>query len=246
MTPEEIYRDHLDFLSQVIRSTCRYHHLRQEDAEEFESLALAKLWENDCAIIRKFEGRCQIKTYFRTVIGNLLKDFMNHLWGKWRPCEEAKRLGPVAVKLDFLLNREGYTFDEACEILRTNHRVEMSVQELDKLATRIPRRSSRQIEGDESLLNLPAQDGSADSRILEQEKAAQKRKIFEALKQSLATLPDEDRLIAVLRGRFGVGEIARIQKLEAKPLYRRCERILKTLRHEMEQRGIHGEDLPDF
>jgi RNA polymerase sigma factor (sigma-70 family) len=247
MTPEEIFLAHEQYIRRAIRRTCRYHHLRQEDAEEFEGRAIVKFIEDDYAVIRKYQGRSKIETYFGTVIVNLLKDFMNYLWGKRRPSEEARRLGPVAMLLDIYLNWERYPFDQACQILRINHHVELSVEELEKLAARIPRRIPRpQADGDESLVNLPAPDGSADSRIVRQERAAEKRKAFEALKQALAVLSPEDRVMAHLRIQHSIADIARIQNRDQKPLYRHFDRIFKTLRQELERRGVRKEDVSDL
>jgi DNA-directed RNA polymerase specialized sigma subunit len=170
-----------------------------------------------------------------------MKDFQNHLWGKWRPSAEAERMGPTAVLLERLLVRDGYSFDEAVQILQVNCKVEMSWRELERMAARLPSRSRRGEEGEESLRELPAPDEGADSRLLEEERAAAHRKALEVLAEARKTLPEEDQLILKMQGGgFKVADIARTLRLDQKQLYRRIQKIHKDLRQELEKRGIHG------
>jgi hypothetical protein len=124
-----------------------------------------KLIDDDYGIIRKFQGRSSLKTYLTTVVSNEMKDFLNHLLGKWRPSAEAQRLGPVAVQLEKLL-RDGLSPNEAVRTLQTNHKVEMSAQELADMAARLPDRVPRKPMGEEVLQNKASND-RADSRASE-------------------------------------------------------------------------------
>ncbi len=56
------------------------------------------------------------------VVQRLFLDHRNRQWGKWRPSAEAKRRGPLAILLERLVVRDGWTFEQAVETLRTNHR----------------------------------------------------------------------------------------------------------------------------
>src|SRR5690349_3555121 len=100
LPPDEFFRRHLKLIEQVIAYACQRFRLRREDAEDFSSVVMVKLVENDYRKIREYKGTSSPRTYLTTVIVNLLKDYINHLWGKWRSSEEAKRLGDVAVKLE--------------------------------------------------------------------------------------------------------------------------------------------------
>lgn len=63
----------------------------------------------------------------------------------------------------------------------------------------------------------------------------------------MAGLPSEDRVIAKLRGERGIVDIARhLGFREEKRLYRRVEKILKTLRTAMEKDGVHGQDIREL
>lgn len=170
------------------------------------------------------------------VVQNPFYDDQNHLWGKWRPSEEAKRLGPVAVQLDRLLSRDGYSLREASEILQTNH-VGMSPQDLTDLAAKLPsRHSHRSIEGEEALQ-------SELSLVETRESAERRRQVRGLLLEALATLSPEDRLILKMREQFSVAAIARSVNLEQKPLYRRLERIYASLRSTLKSKGVRAEDI---
>jgi hypothetical protein len=74
--------------------------------------------ENDYRAIRAFAGRSSLHTYLLSVIAHYYQDWRNARLGKWRPSTEARRLGPVAVRLETLIGRDGLTLDQACELLR--------------------------------------------------------------------------------------------------------------------------------
>ncbi len=243
MPPEQLFLDHLPHIEKVVSHLCRRHHLQKEECEDFLSHVKIKLIEDDYAILRKFKGRSSLKTYLTTVVVNLMKDYQNHLWGKWRPSAEAERLGPVAIHLERLQVRDGYSFDEAVQILQTNHKVEMSWRELHEIAAKLPPRSPRHMEGEEDLGDLASQEERADDRLAEQEREAARRKAFEALQEIRKALPKEDQVILKMQeGGFSVAEISRSLHLEQKQLYRRIQKIHAYLRQELERRGIRKED----
>ena len=242
MTPADLFLAHLTHIDKVVAYLCRKHHFQKEECEDFRSRVHVKLIDDDYAIIRKFQGRSSLKTYLTTVVSNEMKDFLNHLWGKWRPSTEAQRLGPVAVRLEKLL-RDGLSLDEAVRTLQTNHKVEMSAQELVEMAARLPDRVPRRVVGEEALRDQVAND-RADSRAEEEERETVRRKALAALEEIRKALPPEDQLILRMKGDdFKVAHISRVLGLEQKPLYRRIEKILKDLREELERRGFRKEDL---
>lgn len=176
------------------------------------------------------------------VAQKLVYDFEIHLWGKWRPSAEARRLGPLAVQLDRLLSRDGYSLREASEVLRTNHHVGISPQELADLAAKLPPRNlHRRMAGEEVLLE-------AEARLPESAESAEKRRwVRDLFLEALATLSPEERLIVRMRGdRFSIAEIARMLSLEKKPLYRRLQGIYASLRSTLESKGVRAEDIADI
>lgn len=243
MTLGDLFLAHLPHIDRVVAHLCRRYSLQTDQCEDFRSRVHLKLIDDDYAIIRKFEGRSSLKTYLTTVVSNEMLDYLNHLWGKWRPSAEAKKLGPVAVRLDKLL-RDGLSLDEAIQTLQINHKVEMSWQELAKMAERLPDRYARRMEGEEGLQDLSDPGDWADSRIEEEEREAVRRKALAALEETRKALPKEDQLILKMKGDgFTTAQIARVLRLEEKPFYRRIERIFKELREELERRGFSRKDI---
>lgn len=241
---EDTFLDHLPHIQKVVAHLCRRYHFRKEECEDFLSLVHEKLIEDDHGVIRKFKGRSSLKTYLTTCVGNLMRDYQNHLWGKWRPSAEALRLGPVAILLDKLLGRDGYSFEEAVQILQVNHKVEMSWQELADMAARLPHRSPRRLEGEEELQNQPSPNERADDQLAIQEREARRRKVFEILQEVRQALPQEDQLVLnMLDRRFSVADISRTLRLDQKQLYRRIQKIYKDLREELGRHGIGKEEL---
>ncbi|HVT60632.1 MAG TPA: sigma-70 family RNA polymerase sigma factor [Thermoanaerobaculia bacterium] len=244
MTPEELFHAHRALVKRLAEQGCRRYHLSQEETEDFVSTVMLKLIADDYAVIRSHQGRSTLPTYLAVVVAHLLQDYLNHLWGKWRPSKEAQRRGQMAILLERLLVRDRKSLDEACQILLTNHKVELSRAELEELAAGLPPRlPPRRMEGEEGLHNLVARE-TADRRLVDEERYALLQKAKAALRRALEALPDQDQLIARMRGDdFSVVHIAKTLKLDQKPLYRRIEGICKTLRRALEAEGIRGADV---
>lgn len=227
----------------VIRWVCQRHSLAPEEAEEFKSRASMRLCENGYGILRKFRGGSTLRTYLTTVVARLFLDWRIEAWGKWRPSAEARRAGRVGVDLDRLLFREGLTPREAVNVLRHNHRVAASEDELLGLASRLPQRGRRREERGLKLANEPARE-RADDLLRDRERMRQAKKVQVALARAISALPAEDRLI--LRMRFcedrPVTSIATALGLDQKALYRRISRRLADLHESMSDEGV---DWPD-
>lgn len=231
----EVLRDYLGTLTPLIDSIvaeiCRRQCLRSADAEDFAGHVLLKLLEHDYAILRRFEGRSSIRSFLTTVIRHLFLDFRTAQWGRWRPCSAARRAGPVAILLDRLTTRDGLSFDEAYELLRTNYGVRTDRDTLYVMTKGFPIRHSRRTS-EAPLEELPAHDGHPEASIARQETVALAGSIKRALKEGLAGLSSDDRTILALRFRDGrpVSEIARMLDRDAKPLYRHLQSLVKSLR----------------
>jgi DNA-directed RNA polymerase specialized sigma24 family protein len=70
--------------------------LRGADAEDFGSSVKLHLLENDCAILRKWEGRSSFATYITIVIRRLLVD-QRRAGGRFYTSAAAHRGGDAAV-----------------------------------------------------------------------------------------------------------------------------------------------------
>lgn len=227
-------------LAAVIRRRC----ISQDEGEDFVSWARERFVTARETIFGRFRGEGKPSTYLTVVILNLLRDFRTEKWGKWRPSAAADRLGAVAVRLEQLITRDGFSTDEAIEVLRRNEGVRENVRELREMAGRLPARVGRHFEGEEVLERL-ATDDRADHLVEANEIRQGARRIESALGQSLRDLPAEDRLILQLHIGKGltVAEVSRALHVDQKPLYRRVHQLLARLRKELEGCGICSEDV---
>lgn len=241
---EKLLLDHLDLVDQVVRGIARRHRLSADETEELQAAIRFKLVENDYDVLRRFQQRCSLRTYLTAVVHRFFLDERNAKWGKWRPSLEAKRRGAVAMLLERLLTRDGCSFDQAVEIMRTNHQIEESYEELHRLSLVFPTRTRRRFVGEEALQNA-ASAARADADLEQGERAERASATAIALAAALKQLDPQDRVILKMRfqDNFQVVQIARLLRVEAKPLYRRLEQIMRVLRQAMEAQGIRPEDV---
>jgi RNA polymerase sigma factor for flagellar operon FliA len=244
LPPDQLFLSHLSFIEQVATYACRQKGFSREATQDFVSKVKEKLWDNDYAVIRKFQGKSSFKTYLTVVINHLFQDHLNHLWGKWRSSAEAKRLGPLAIQLEKLMSRDGLSFHEACETLWTNHHVKATRQELEAIAKKLPDRPPTPPGGnEESLKDQPSPEPKPDERIEAQQRAARRLEVLGILSDALMQLPEEDVVLVKMSCEHKVADIARILKIAQKPLYPRLDKILNALRRELERRGVRADEI---
>jgi RNA polymerase sigma factor (sigma-70 family) len=245
VTPEETYLEWLPRIEAIAARICRRYHCSADETEEFLSTARLKFLVDDYAAIRQFQGKSSVDTYCTVVLSRLFLDERTRRWGKWRPSAVARRLGPVAVHLEQLLTRDGYTFDEACEILRTNFHVPLSPAELADLAARLPPRVPRGPEGEGGLDDVASPDPGPDSQLLEKKRDEVRERVLATLAKVRSTLPPEDALILKMRfeSGFQYADIARHLGLDQKSFYRRIEKLFGRLQKALEKEGIQAEDV---
>jgi RNA polymerase sigma factor (sigma-70 family) len=246
LPPDQLLVSELPRIEAVIDYVCRRHRCRPEVAEEFAAEVRLKLVADDYAVLRRFEGRANLKTYLTIVVQNFFRDYCNHLWGKWRASAEAIRLGPVARKLEELL-RDGRGVDEACTILRLNEQVGLSPAELEAMAARLPPRQPRRFEGEESLRGVAAGEPTPEERAVAVESATARQRVAAALGRALAVLSPQDQVIVKLRfdQDFPFVDVARTLHLDPKGIYRQMERILKELRAALEREGVGLDEVAE-
>lgn len=101
------------------------------------------------------------------------------------------------------------------------------------------------MEGEDALEDLAAPRAGADHDMLNRERLATVRTARNALVASMEELSEEDRVVLRLRflDEIKVPRIAQILGQDAKALYRRCDRLLETLKATLERRGIAGRSV---
>jgi RNA polymerase sigma factor (sigma-70 family) len=245
MTREQEFLAHLSLIERVVAWVCARRGLRGADAEDFASEVKQRLIENDYEVLARFEGRSSLRTYLTAVINRLYLDHQIQRFGKWRTSAEARRLGPVAVKLERLLYRDGLSFDEACGVLQTDVGVSETREALHDMSLGLPHRTPR---GAGLGQGWPPSDGPAPSDVERVERQALAERTFAAIRRSLARLPARDRLVLRLHYEAGltIAEIARSRGLDQKALYRRRDEMLQRLRADLDAEGFGPGEARDL
>lgn len=240
MDAERLFLDSLPLIERLVAASCRRQRMTREEAEDFGSALKLKLIANDYEVLRVFAGRSSLAGYLSAVVQRALLDHRNHLWGKWRPSAEAKRLGPLAVRLDTLLNRDGLTLDEACAQAAPEDREEMR-----RVALRLPHRTRRRMAGEEELDQVVSAETSPEGALVDRERQEVRAQLERALAEAVDHLPAEDRLLLQVRLQEGVSLVSTARALgrDVKQLYRRWETVLHQLRRTLERGGYDAEQV---
>ena len=241
MTHEQWFLEQLPVIERVTGWVCARRGLRGADAEDFASIVKIRLIENEYEVLGKWQGRSSIKTYLTTVINRIYLDFQVQRFGKWRSSAEARRLGPVALRLEQLMFRDWLSFDEACEVLLSDPRIGLNRDDLHAIRVQLPQRRSRRGDPHE---HEPVRPESAGEAVERAERQALADRVFAVIRCSLSRLPAVDRVFMRLHFQSGqtVAQAARVQGREQKALYRKEEEILKRLKSDLEAEGISIED----
>jgi RNA polymerase sigma factor (sigma-70 family) len=231
--------EQLALLSQAIRDVAWVRRLSGTDVDDFAQSVHVRFLERNYDIFDRFEGRSSMRTYLMVVVGRMLIDWRNGLYGKWRPSSTAVSLGEHAVDFERLVSRDGYSRSEAAEILRTRQGAP-SLAALHGLAEQLPNRPRRRTVSDKALCDV---EGRGFEDPIEAEEARkEERKMRRALATALRQLSSDDRWL--IRARYiqhrSVHAVAQSLKIDPKGLYRRYERLLRTLRTALAQAGVAG------
>jgi RNA polymerase sigma factor for flagellar operon FliA len=242
---ESLFLTQLPAVERILRALARRHALTRDAAEEFGAWTKLRLVENDYAILGKFRGESTIATYLSVVIAMLYREYRVQEWGRWRPSAAAKRGGGLAIRLELLTRRDRIPLAQAGEMLRTSGKTTLSDRELAALVSGFPERAPlRPVQTTGASLDAPAlsrADEIVDAEGAEADAHAARR----ALADALQTLSEEEQTIVRLHfmNDMSVADIARGLALPQKPLYRRLEHALKTLRARLESSGISREHV---
>ncbi len=240
--PERLFLELLPAIDRILEIIARKNALPPADADEFSAWARTRLTDKDYAILRKFAGRSTIQTYLSVVLSNLFRDYRNSVWGRWRPSAAALRLGPLGVRLEELISRDGCSLREAIGAMR-NADVTLADREIAQMAARLPMRRADQLVSIDGLSNtLPANPDSAHLSDEEREQVGQ------ALLAAIDTLPQEDQVLTRMRfwDNLSIADIARVLRLDQKPLYRRIESIQGRLKSFLALRGVTEDRARDI
>jgi len=148
-----------------------------------------------------------------------------------------------------LVDRNGLSFEEAYETLRTNFHVTESRQELEAIVARLPCRIGRPVvEGGSELPDNQASQSRTDAHLLHERAVLAARRWKPVILSTMASLPAQDRIILRMRFRddVSIADVARILHLEQKRLHRHFAKVLDQLREKLQAAGLTAEDLRDL
>ena len=247
---EKLYLAHRDLIRRVAEFAGRRSNFSREDIEDFSSTVEERLIANDYAVLRKHRGDSKLTTFLTAVVHNLFKDYRNSKLGKYRPSAEVKRLGPVAVALDRMLNRDGYPLEAAIQIARHRADVDLTDDELRELAEKLPQREPRRFVSEEVLEQRAyATPGSpAEERVKDGERQEAAQRVESALNTALSSLEPKDLLLLKMHFRDGISftRIARGLRLERRALYARKDKAMSLLRELIRAEGLTWADVREI
>jgi RNA polymerase sigma factor (sigma-70 family) len=243
-----LFEENLDAIERAIAQVCRSVRLYDADAEDFASAARLALLADDCAILRKWEGRSSFGGYVGIVVRHLFIE-QKRSAGRWYASAEATRRGEAVVLLERLLRHEGRSLAEAVTVTKEKY-PDADVRQLEAAAAALPERALRPrlvpvAEGDDERF---AGDGRADDLVTALDLKQRSERTSRAVQAAFAAMSPQDRV--ALRLRFGKGlavaDIARALGIEQRPLYRRMEALLAELRRELQRAGIDAVDAAEL
>jgi hypothetical protein len=235
VTFEQLIEEKRPYVEQIIADLSRKHLLALTETDEFRMVVMRALERHDYELLRAFDGRSTWETYLNTVVTREFFSFQAALWGEWRPSRKAIRLGPVAMLLEELVVRDEFSLDDAIDWMRTSHRVDEPRHKIRELAVALGVAPSERPARTTSPSG-PAAPQSVDSRLRA------------ALDDALALVSPDDRLIVELRFRDHqpLTRIARMLRLDVRPLQRRIDNITEVIRESLLTQGVALQDVDDM
>ncbi len=243
---EALFVEQLPYVERTVGAVARIMGFHGTDAEEFAAWAKTRLWEHDYAVFRKWRGESLLSTYLASVVLNLGREFRVQRWGRWRPSAAAQRLGPLAVRLETLVYRDGLAPAAAGELLRQRGETELSDRELARVLAELPvRQRPRRVDDREVAIDAVPGTARADDAVLEDEDDAERRATYATLEAALRRLTSLEQVVIrmhFLQGRT-LADVARALHVEQRPLYRVKDRALAALASHLRAAGVTAESV---
>ena len=241
MAPEELFLSNLESIERAARFAARRGGLSPEDADDLASAVKLVLIENDYAVLRGFEGRCSLATFVASIAHRLIVDERIHAGGRWRPSAESRRAGEGAVLLETLVVRDHKPLDEALPLVQKIDAA-MTREAASALLARLPAREQRArlVALDDRVPEPEVDSRSVEARVIAHDDAAASARTNAVLRDALAALAADDRVLLLLRfaGGLRVSAIARAWQCDQQLLYRRIDALVRQMRRQLNGAGI--------
>ncbi len=105
-------------------------------AEEAALYVMEVLEKDDWRLLGNYRGSARLKTYFSSVVYNLLEDFARNRFGRVRPPLWLKKLGGIWLTLYRLLCLERFSYLEATSQAADRYK-QLRLDQIEKMADRI-------------------------------------------------------------------------------------------------------------
>lgn len=237
----------LDLILHKLDAVARRRNMQPEEKEDFISWSLLRMVESEYSVVREWRGEARFRNYLNVVVSRLLLDFRNHRWGRFRVSKAARRAGRAAELLDVLIHRDGFTTEEAVEMVMRNHRVDADRTRLRQLADALPERQSRRTYPLDDV-PLPAVPPTAADGLRREERRELCRQLQQSLDSALGDMRCDDLRILALRFCCGctADEIGADLDLDRRRVYQRIETILARLRRRLSSEGFEAAEVLDL
>jgi len=245
--PRVLYDANLGVIEEVVRQVSRRNHLSADESEQLRSDVHFKLLKDDCACLGKLRDTNRLEAFLAVLATNELRDARIKKWGRWRSPATVKHMGPVAELLYQLVDRDGYSTQEAIEIVRSQEGVATTHDELAALAARLPgkrrRRFASPCEPDE--LPAPASVDGVESHAIRRELAPLAEKARAAFSKALYQCETEERIILKLFYLKGVrwSDIGRSRGFDKKQVFRAKDAMHARLQKAFDVEGLRWDQL---
>lgn len=247
---EELLIANLEVIEKIVSIECRHRHMTEADRDDFCSHVKLKLIENDYAVLGAFQGRCSMTTYLSVIIHRLLSDYQNHLRGKWHPSAQAQKLGPLAVRVETLMMRDGKSLEETCTLLVSSDFPGVTREEVAALAERLPARGPKRrvVLPEDVESELSVSPDSVETEAAQDQRERLRQRTSTAMREALARLDRDEQLLIRLHfyGELTVADIARSEGVPQKPLYRRLQQVYDELRRHLLAAGLQPDEIADL
>jgi len=241
VTPEELFLANLETIERAVRFVARRGGLSPDDADDLAANVKLALIERDYAVLQGFEGRCSLGTYVASIAHRMLADERMQVSGRWRPSAESKRAGEAAVLLETLVVRDRKPLEEALPLVQKLDPA-MTRASAGALLARLPARAQRAqlVPLDDRVREQEVGAETVEERALARDRSTAAAATNAIVRDALATLSTDDRVLLLLRFGHGmrVSAIARAWGCEQQILYRRLETIVQRLRRQLVHAGI--------
>ena len=230
----EVLKKQLPLIDEQIHQIGRRKRMAAEDLQEFRSFVFLRLTRNDYAVLRKFKGWSCWRNYLKKVICRLALDYCSESWGRWRPSSSAVQFGDLGIRLEMLIERDGYSQSEAIEQLTQESNGDLDREKVELILNHLPNRPRRRTVALETLKHR--NDGSsADTETRMGDLRRRLLWIRGRLQKALQNLPPQERLIICLRfeKQMSTAQIARVLGLNQRSAYGLIGRCLRHLRRQL-------------